>query len=452
MNGRVQTQVEELSDNRVRLTVDVPKHDVQHAVEHAASDLVASLKIPGFRKGKVPREVLLARVGRERLYSEAVESHIGSWFWNAAAQSRVRPVEQPEFDFDLPASESEDWRFSATVVVQPRPDLVDWTNLEVPKRQADVSEDLVEHELSALRSTVAELAPVQGRPVQPGDTVVLDLVNSNGEAQRDYVAEVGAGRLVEEIEQALIGMEAGETREVAFDRAGDSTSVSISVKEMKEKVLPPLDDELARAASEFDTLEELRADLRLRLEEQLEEEVETEFRAAAVDALVEASGVQAAGPLVDSRTRELVTGLVRSVEARGVSFDVYLQLTGATAEQLVERMRDQAAKSVARELVLEAVADQLAVEVSDEEIAEIVRSQAQAAGEDPDEAVRNVFESGAAERLRDDLRLRNALDRIAAEVKPIEVDLARAREMLWTPEKEKSPAETKLWTPGSKER
>jgi trigger factor len=228
--------------------------------------------------------------------------------------------------------------------------------------------------------------------------------------------------------------------------------VSITVKEIKEKVLPPLDDELARAASEFDTLDELRAELRTRLEEQLEEEVETEFRAAAVDALVEASGVQAAGPLVDSRTRELVTGLVRSVEARGVSFDVYLQLTGATAEQLVERMRDQAAKSVARELVLEAVADRLAVEVADEEIEEIVRTQAEAAEDDPDESVRSVFESSGAERLRDDLRLRNALDRIAADVKPIEVDLARAREKLWTPEKEKTPAETKLWTPGSKER
>src|ERR1700741_4336516 len=111
---RVQTQVEELPENRVRLTVQVPSHDVHHAVEHAADDLSQSLKVPGFRKGKVPRQVLLQRVGRERLMTEAVESHIGGWFWNAAARTRVRPVEQPQSDFELPAWAGEAWELPAT--------------------------------------------------------------------------------------------------------------------------------------------------------------------------------------------------------------------------------------------------------------------------------------------------------------------------------------------------
>src|ERR671936_2601308 len=128
---RVQAQVEELPENRVRLTVQVPSHDVHHAVEHAVSDLAASVKIPGFRKGKVPRQVLLQRVGRDRLMAEAIDSHIGGWFWNAAAQTRVRPVDQPEYDFELPASENEDWEFTATVAVQAKPNLPDWTTLEV---------------------------------------------------------------------------------------------------------------------------------------------------------------------------------------------------------------------------------------------------------------------------------------------------------------------------------
>ena len=114
MNGRVQAQVEELPENRVRMTVQVPSHDVHHAIEHAASDLAERVKIPGFRKGKVPHQVLVQKVGRERLMTEAVESHIGGWFWNAATQTRVRPVAQPEFDFELPASDSEDWQFIAT--------------------------------------------------------------------------------------------------------------------------------------------------------------------------------------------------------------------------------------------------------------------------------------------------------------------------------------------------
>src|SRR5436853_4980242 len=112
--------VEELPDNKVRITVDVPGEDVHHAVEHAASDLAASLKIPGFRKGKVPMPVLVARIGRERLYTEAVEGHIGSWFWSAASRSRIRPVEQPSYDYELPGSDSDDWRFTATVAVQPK--------------------------------------------------------------------------------------------------------------------------------------------------------------------------------------------------------------------------------------------------------------------------------------------------------------------------------------------
>src|SRR5919108_4405791 len=135
---RVQTQVEELPENRVRLTVQVPSHDVHHAVEHAADDLAQSVKVPGFRKGKVPRQVLLQRVGRERLMAEAVDSHIGGWFWNAAARARIRPVAQPDYDYELPTADDAGWSFSATVPVQPRVTVVDWVGLEVPKPDAEV--------------------------------------------------------------------------------------------------------------------------------------------------------------------------------------------------------------------------------------------------------------------------------------------------------------------------
>src|ERR687885_879015 len=164
--ARMETQVEELADNRVRLQVEVGSDDVRHAVEHAASDLAESMKIPGFRKGRVPMPVLVARVGRDRLYQEAVESHIGGWFRAAAARSRIRPVDQPEFGYDPPSSADESFRFTATVAVEPKPDLPDWRELEVPYAEPELPEDLVEHELEVLRSTVAELAPVDGRTAQ----------------------------------------------------------------------------------------------------------------------------------------------------------------------------------------------------------------------------------------------------------------------------------------------
>jgi trigger factor len=444
--------VEEIGENRVRLTVDVPGHDVKHAVDHAASDLAGEVKIPGFRKGKVPMPVLLSRVGKERLMAEAIESHIGGWFWNAAARTRIRPVSQPDYEFDLPASDRDDWRFSATVDVQPKPELADWRTLEVPKADAEVPTEAVDQELEALQRTVAELVPVEGRPVQEHDTVILDLVNEKGETQRDYVAELGVGRLVEELEAGLLGMEPGETKEMAFELADDSTATVVAtVKEIKEKVLPPLDDELARAASEFDTLDALRADIEGGIRSQLEQEADSRFRAAAVDRLVEASGVAAAGPLVESRTRELLNGLVRSVESRGVSFDTYLALTGASAEEIVARLRAEAQQSVSRELVLEALADELGIDVPDEEVEALVREQAGDADDDADEALQRLREGGGFEQLREDLRLRQALDRLAAEVQPIGIDVAAAREAIWTPEKEKTPADTKLWTPGSKE-
>jgi trigger factor len=447
LNDRVQAQVEELPENRVRLTVQVPSHDVHHAVEHAAEDLAQSVKVPGFRKGRVPRQVLLQRVGRERLMTEAVESHIGGWFWNAAARSRVRPVAQPEYDFELPASDDTDWEFTATVAVQAKPEVPDWRELEVGAAEVEVPEELVEHELDALRATVAELVPVEGRPVGPEDTVVVDLV-AEDETRRDYVVDLGRGAVVEEVEHGLVGMSAGETKEMSFELAdGSSQTLTATVKEIKEKVLPPLDDDLARAASEFETFAELRGDVESRLREQIEDEVETRFRADAADALVAASKVEAAGPLVESRTRELLRGFARQVESRGVSLETFLAMTGQQPEELVARLSDEAQRSVARELVLEAVAEQLGLDVPDSEVEALVREQAEALGDDADEMLVTLRESGRFESLREDLRLRKALDQVAGDVKRIPLAQAEAREAIWTPDKENPPTETKLWTP-----
>jgi trigger factor len=444
---RMQTQVEELPENRVRLTVQVPSHDVHHAVEHAADDLSQSVKVPGFRKGKVPRQVLLQRVGRERLMTEAVESHIGGWFWNAAARTRLRPVAQPEYDFVLPDSADEDWEFTATVAVQAKPELPDWTQLEVGVADVEVPEELVQAELDALRATVAELVPVEGRPVAPDDTVILDLVAAD-ETRHDYVVELGRGAVVEEIERSLVGMTAGETKEISFELADGSTqSVTATVKEIKEKMLPPLDDDLARSASEFETLAELRADIESRLREQIEDEVETRFRSDVADALVGASKFEAAGPLVEARTRELLNGFARQVESRGVQLETFLAMTGQQPEELVARLRDEAQRSVGRELVLDAVADQLELGVPDAQVEELVREQAEALGDDADQMLVSLRDSGRFETLRDDLQLREALDRVAAEVKRIPLAQAEAREAIWTPDKENPPTETKLWTP-----
>jgi trigger factor len=447
MAHRMATTVEQLAEDKVKLTVDVPAHDVHHAVEHAANDLAASVRIPGFRRGKVPMPILLQRVGKERVYSEAVESHIGGWFLSAATRARVNPIAQPAYDYELPASESEDWRFSATVEVQPKPEPADWTQLEVPKHEGQVPQDAVQAELEALQRTVGELVPVEGRPAQDGDTVVVDLIAEDGTAQRDYIVELGSERLVEEIENGIRGLGAGESREIAYElQDAASRKATVVVKELKEHMLPPLDDELAKTATEFDSLGELRADIEDRLLGQIQEELDGLFRAAAVDELVRASNVRATGPLVEARTRELLTGLARSLEARGIDANTYLELTGQSIEQLNARLYAEASLSVGRELILEAVADKLGLVVTDDEIKDELR----AAGES-EEDIDAFVEQGGADRVRDDIRLKKALDRIAAEVKPIAPELHEAREAIWTPEQEQPADSPKLWTPGAKE-
>ena len=446
------SQVEELGGNRVRLTVDVSPHELEHAVEHAATDLAGSVRIPGFRKGKVPRQVLLANVGRDRLWVEAVESHIGGWFWNAAARSRLRPVATPEYDFELPTSESEPWSFSATVEVQPTPEIVDWTTLEVPRAESVVPEELVQHEVDALRNSVAELIPADEREAREGDTLVVDLAGANGEGQPDTVIELGGGRLLGEIETALVGARAGEKRTVRYTLAdGTETEVEIDVKHVNEKVLPEADDELARSASEFDTYAELQADIEGRIRAAIDEQIDADFRSAAVDELVRASGVHAAGPLVEARARELLNAFVRSLANRGISPEAYFQTTGQTPEVLTAQIRAEAAQSVARELALEAVAEKAGIAISDDDVKELVREQAEVSGDDADEVIADIWAHGHQEQLREDLRLRAALDRLASDVKPIAPETHAAREAIWTPDKEKPAGETKLWTPGSEE-
>ena len=448
----VPAQVEELDGNRVRLTVEVSPHDLEHAVEHAASDLAQSVKIPGFRKGKVPRQVLLSRVGKERLYAEAVDSHIGGWYSLAVARTRLRPVTRPEYDFQLPTGDDQAWTFSATVEVQPLPEIVDWTTLEVPRVESEVPEELITSELDALRESVAELVPVTDRAAQAGDAVVVDLVSPGGESQSDTVVELGSGRLVEEVETALVGAKAGETKQVTYELADDTTStVDVTLKSISEKVLPEVDDELARAASEFDTLDELRTDIEQRLREQIDEEIDTAFRSAAVDVLVTASKIEPAGPLVEARTRELLNGFVRSLARRGITPEAYFAATGASETALIAQLHGEAALSVARELALEALAERAGIVITDEDVKSLIREQAEEGGEDVENVVEEIWAHGQHEALREDLRLRAALDRLVADVKPISVAQAEAREKLWTPDKEKPATETKLWTPGSKE-
>jgi trigger factor len=445
----MEAQLERLEGDRVRLTVEVPAHEVHHAVEHATSDLAERVRVPGFRPGKVPRQVLVQRIGRDRVYSEAVESHIGSWFWNAARSNRLRPKAQPAYDYQLPGGDSEAWTFTAEFPNQDAVEPADWTKLEVPRLEPEVTDDVVEGELAVLQRTVATLSPVEGRLARDDDVAVVDIVSEDGPGQKDYVVEVGTERLLPELEDSIKHLLPGDTDVVGLER-GDGTqqNVAVTLKELYERVLPPLDDSLATSASEYDTFDELRADIVSNIDAQLEKEADARFRVDAVDELLKASKVEVSALVVDVRTRDLVNAFIRQLEMRGIDPVAYLRAAGVSGAELEQRFRDEAANSIGRELVLEGVADKLGIEVSDDDI----RADLLEDGESEDD-VNEFMEAGGADRVRDDLRLKKAVDRIAAEVTPISPELANARESIWTPGKEEGgAAEKKLWTPGDKER
>ena len=318
----------------------------------------------------------------------------------------------------------------------------------MPESEVEVPEDLVAAELDVLRGTVATLTPAD-RPAQAGDALVIDLLREDGQSQRDYLVDLGSGRLVPELEQQLIGMSGAETREVRFELPDEKLSVvTVAVKDVLEKVLPPLDDELARAASEFETLAELRDEIETRLQAQLDAEAEEAFRRATLDVLVDATNVDPEGPLVDARTRALVREMDQLMQRSGAGLETYMQLTGTSAEQMAARLHEQAKRSVAGELVLEAVADKLGIDVTDEDVDGEISERF----EDPERVIEQLRAAGTYERERESIRMARALERVASEVKRIPLEQAEAREAIWTPDKEKAKTETKLWTPGSKER
>jgi trigger factor len=444
----MEAQLEQLEGDRVRLTVEVPAGDVHHAVEHATHDLAGRVKVPGFRAGKVPEQVLLQRIGRQRLFSEAVESHIDTWFWSAARSNRLRPTEHPDYSYELPTTPEQEWRFSAEFPVQTAVEPADWKGLEVPRLEPEVTDEFVDEQLAVLQEAVAALSPVEARPAREGDVAVVDLVSDEGPGQRDYVVELGAESVVEELEKGIRDLLPGDTGQVAWGLSDNSTRyVTITLKDLYEKVLPPLDDGLARAVSEFDTLEELRANISERILGLLEEEAQARFRAAAVDALIKASKAEAAGLVVEMRTRDLINSFLRQLDARGIDPGGYLRMMGLSGADLEKTLRAEAAHTIVRELVLEGVADKLGIEVSDDDIRSDLRDEGES-----DEDIEEFMAAGGADRVRPDLRLKRAADRIAAEVKPISQELADTRESIWTPGKEADvPVEKKLWTPGDKE-
>ena len=466
----VKTNVTELPESRVRVQAEVPAEEVERRVQQAARKLGGQLRVPGFRKGKVPPPVVIRRLGREAVFDEALRSALGEWYVSAIDEAGIAPVGEPDINVsdDIPG-QGQPLAFSIEIGVRPEAKLGEYKGLEVGRREPTVADEAIDAEVERLRDRLATLDTVE-RPAERGDHVVVDYLGKvdgepfPGGEGRDQLIELGSGRLIDGFEDQLAGASAGEERTVNVtfpddypgDLGGQQATFDVNVKEVKAKRLPELDDDFASEASEFDTLAELREDIAGRLRHADEHAIEREFEEAVLEAATNEAQVELPEPLIHARAHELLEQTFSALARQGIGKDTYLKIAGKDEETLAHDAEPDAAAALRREAVLAAIVAAEKIEPTDEDLVEALRPAAERDGSDPAELVEQLRKGGRLEPLREDVASRQALKLLVREAKPISVEQAKARQKLWTPGKEE-PAEGadsasgsgQLWTPGS---
>jgi trigger factor len=461
----VTTTVTELPDSRVRVEAQVAPEEVERRIQQTARELGRQMRIPGFRKGKVPPQVVIRRVGREAVLDEALRSALGSWYADAIDGAGIAPVGEPDLDVpsELPA-QGQPLQFSIEIGVRPTAKLGQYKGLEVGRREPTVEEAQIDEEIERLRDRLATLETVE-RPAQNGDHVVIDYVGSvdgtefEGGTGRDQLLELGSGRLVPGFEEQLIGASAGDERTVtitfpedyqATELAGQEAQFAVTISEVKEKRLPEINDDFASEAAGFDTMAELREDIGQRLRTIDERSLEREFEDAVIEAAVSEAQVEVPDKLVHARAHELLEDTFTMLARQGISKESYLRFSGRDEETLAHEAEPEAAAALKREAVLAAVVEAENIDPTDEQVREALEPSAERQGTTVDKLLERLRETGRLDRMRQEVATRQAVELLVAEAKPISVDQAKARQKLWTPGKEGAEGGSgQLWTPGS---
>ena len=460
----MKTAVTELPDSRVRVEVEVPADLVGRGLQRAARALAKEMRMPGFRKGKAPPSLVIQRLGFGAVLQDAIRESLPEWYEQGLLSSGISPVGDPNIEIvSAPEAEGEPLEFKFEIGVRPPAKLGEYKGLEVGKAEAEPTDEIVDREVERIREGFTKLEPVE-RAAADGDVLLVDFEGLRdgkafeGGKANDYLLELGGGQLIEGFEEQLGGAEAGDEREVevtfpddyqAEELAGEDAVFKVEVKEVREKVLPELDDDFASEASEFETLEELRADIAKRVSEAVDERAEQDFRVAAVDAAVDAATVEIPDLLVQARAEERWDRMERQLAARGMDPDTFLQMQGKTREELLEESKPDAARELEREAVLAAIAEAEAIEVAEEEMVEALAHTAEHERTTPEKLLARLRENGRDAMVREDIAVRKAIDLIAESAKPIPLEQAEAREKIWTPEKEEEEKPSELWTPDS---
>jgi len=422
----VKSTVETLSPTRVRLAIEVPFAELEPNLRKAYREIAAQVNIPGFRRGKVPTLVIDQRIGRGTVLNEAVQEAIPGTIVAAVREHEVRSLGRPSVEITQLA-DGEPLLFTAELDVRPELTLPDLSTIEVTVEPIEVSETEIDEQLSSLQERFATLKTVE-RAAQIGDFVQIDLAATvdgqevPGGSATNISHEVGSKQLLPGLDDALLGLGAGEaasfTTELAGGEfAGRQADVSVTVRGVKDKQLPPLDDDFAQLASEFDTLAELRDDLRARLTRVKRLEQLYSARDKALAALVEAAGVPAPEGVVSDEVEERKRALLDELERVGASLEEYLAAEGKTEAEIDSELTEAATEGVKIQLVLDTIADREQIQLSDEEFGHEVVHRAQRAGMSPQAYYDQLVKSGMAGAIYGDVRRGKALGLVLEGVK-----------------------------------
>ncbi len=470
----MQTTVTELPESRAKIEVEVPAADVAKATARAARTMAREMRLPGFRKGKAPPALVIQRVGFPPVLEEAIREALPEWYEAALLDSGIAAIGDPQIEMtSQPEGEDEPLGFSFEVGVRPPAELGEYKGLEVERDSKDVPDEIVDTEVERIRQGFARLEPVL-RAAQEGDSLLIDFEGLldgkafQGGSAEDYLLELGSGSLIPGFEEGLVGAEPGTDVDVpvtfpedyqAENLAGEDAVFKVKVKEVREKILPELDDEFASDASEFDTLEELRDDIRGKVGAALDSRAEEDFRVAAIDAAVAEATVEVPDALAEARAAERWERMERQLAQRGMDPNQFLQMQGKTREELIAETKPDALKELKREAVVTAIAAAEEIELSDEDLVEALAHSAEHERTSPEKLLERLRANGRAAMVEEDLRAQKAIELVAEAAKPVPKveqpeDQAVAEEAeseeLWTPEEEsEKPGESKLWTPGS---
>ncbi len=439
----MKTTIARLEDTKLRLDIEVPEDVLKDAMDATLAHMGSQLNIPGFRPGKVPPQAVLARLGRDAIVDETIRLFLDDWYRAAVIGSGVRPVAQPEIEFaegdDAPSAGV---RFSATIEVAPKPKLPDLATLEVDRPNLPDVQQYVDQVLEATLRGAGTLIDT-GEGAKEGDEVVVDFrctiddEDVVGAGATGYQARVGDGRLLAELEEAIIGKPAGTEVDVPVSfpadhpmtqLAGKDAVFHLALRSVQDLQLPELTDEVAASVSEFATAAELDADIRGSITARLEEEVLGIFRGNAVAALAASVELEEPASLVQGRQQDLYNGLKQQLAQAGLSMEAYLDRAGRDTEGLFAELEESARDDLRRELSLLAVAEEFDLAVTEDDLRKEVAEHAEHTGQSVDDAMEQIVRSGRADMLRGELLIQRAIDHVVATVKPKPVDLPTREE------------------------